>query len=75
MAQAFIQIGSTAARKPETGEFLPSVPIFAEVTPDTEAAEAVAVADVAQIFAQKMKQYIDGDGHVGRDDAGSSGGR
>ena len=61
MAAKFIQIGVTAARTP-TGEFLPSVPIFKEVTPEIAAAEERTTADVAKIFAQKMKQYIDSGG-------------
>lgn len=63
---AFIQIGTTAARDPQTGEFLPSVPLFAEVSADTERAAAKTTTDAAALFAQKMKQYIDGGGIVER---------
>lgn len=64
--QKFIQIGQTAARDPITGEFLPSVPLFTEITPETERAQAETTRDAAAIFAQKMKQYIDGGGIVER---------
>ena len=62
--QRFIQIGQTAARDPATGEFLQTVPLFAEITPEIEAAQAATVTDVARLFAGKMKQYIDGGGIV-----------
>lgn len=66
MKQAFIQIGTTAARDPETGAFLPSEPIFKEVTPELEAAETAAFSDAGKMLAEKMKKYIDGGGLIGR---------
>lgn len=60
----YIQIGQTAARDPKTGEFLASVPIYAEVTTDAERAQAETTRDAAAIFAQKMKQYIDAGGLI-----------
>lgn len=65
METKFIQIGVMAARDPE-GNFLPSVPIFKEATPELEASEASAHKDVAKLFAEKMKQYIDDGGCIER---------
>lgn len=64
--QRFIQIGTTAARDPKTGEFLPAVPIYEEATPELEEAETAAFEDVGKLFAGKMKQYIDGGGIIER---------
>lgn len=64
--QKFIQIGTTAARDPETGEFLESVPIYKEATPELEKAETAAFGDIGRTFAGKMKQYIDGGGIIER---------
>lgn len=64
--QRFIQIGTTAARDPKTGEFLPAVPIYEEATPELEQAETAAFEDIGKLFAGKMKQYIDGGGIIER---------
>lgn len=64
MKSTFIQIGVTAARDPETGDFLPAEPIFKEVTQELEKAEAATYNDVGKMFAEKMKQYIDGGGLI-----------
>ena len=64
MKSTFIQIGVTAARDPETGDFLPAEPIFKEVTPEMEKAEAATYNDVGKMLAEKMKQYIDGGGLI-----------
>ena len=61
----YIQIGQTAARDPD-GNFLPAVPVFAEVTPETEARESRMIEDVGQLFARKMKSYIDAGGQISR---------
>ncbi len=58
----FIQIGTTAARDPVTGEFLPSEPIYAEVMPEIEEAAATTFRNVGKLFAEKMRQYVDGGG-------------
>ncbi|EQB20068.1 hypothetical protein UNSWDHB_2654 [Dehalobacter sp. UNSWDHB] len=64
--QKFIQIGTTAARDPKTGEFLKAVPIYKEATQDLTQAETAAFEDVGRLFAGKMKQYIEGGGLVER---------
>jgi hypothetical protein len=56
----FVQIGFTATRAPD-GSFLESVPIYAKVSKVTDeglaSAEDKAIDDIAQIFAEKFKQY------------------
>ena len=64
--QKFIQIGTTAARDPKTGEFLQAVPLYEEATPELHEAETAAFEDVGRIFAEKMKKYIDGGGIIER---------
>lgn len=66
MKQAFVQIGTTAARDPVTGEFLQSEPIFKEITPELEKAEAATYNDAGKMLAEKMKHYIDGGGLIER---------
>lgn len=61
--EGYIQIGVTAVRDPE-GNFLPAVPVFIPLTPEVESTAERAVADVGQLFARKMKQYIDGGGQL-----------
>ena len=62
----FIQVGFTALRDPATGGFLPAVPLFIEATEDAKSSEAAAIKDISRVFAEKMKQYIDGGGKIGR---------
>ena len=50
----YIQIGQTAARDPD-GNFLPAVPVFAEVTPEKEARESRMIEDIGQLLAGKME--------------------
>ena len=63
MEEKYIQVGVTAGRDP-SGNFLPAVPVFIPLTPEVEASAERAVADVGKLFAQKMKQYIDGGGQL-----------
>lgn len=72
-AEHFTQIGITALRDPKTGDFLPAVPLYIKVTSDEinpktgmTQAEEYALADVGKIFADKMKQYLDGGGVIKR---------
>ena len=58
----FIQVGVTAMRDPKTGGFLPSVPIYIEATSEAEESEKELITDVANVFADKMRQYIEGGG-------------
>lgn len=62
--QKYIQIGTTAARDPKTGEFLKAVPLYEEATPELQQVETAAFEDVGKLFAGKMKQYIDGGGII-----------
>jgi hypothetical protein len=59
----FVQVGITALRAPD-GTFLPSTPIYAEVpevSPEgLTPTENDTIDDIAQIFAEKFKQYING---------------
>ena len=59
--EKYIQIGVTAGRDP-SGNFLPAVPVFIPLTPEVEASAEREARDAGKIFAQKMKQYIDGGG-------------
>jgi hypothetical protein len=67
MSEKYVQIGFTALRDPATGEFLPAIPLYANVndlggtgTSGLASAEEKALRDVGAIFASKMKRYIDG---------------
>ena len=60
--QKFIQIGVTALRDPATGGFLPAVPLYIEATTEAAAAESAMIRDIGKVFAEKMKQYIEGGG-------------
>jgi hypothetical protein len=71
--EIYAQIGVTALRDPVTGGFLPAIPLYVKVSPDevngktgfTHAEEA-ALRDVGNIFADKMKQYIEAGGEIKR---------
>ena len=63
MGMKYIQIGVIAARDPE-GNFLPAEPIYREATPEIEEAVLSTFADIGKVFAEKMKQYIDGGGFM-----------
>ncbi len=62
---ALVQIGIKALRAP-SGEFLESVPIFAEIPKERITPEGLTktedktIDDISRIMAQKFKQYIDG---------------
>jgi len=62
----FIQIGITALRDPATGGFLPAVPLYMEATTEATDAEAAMIRDIGKVFAEKMKQYIEGGGVMPR---------
>jgi len=59
---AFIQIGLTALRAPD-GTFLPSTPLYAEVSRVNDKGlapvEEKTIGELSRIFAGKFKQYID----------------
>ena len=52
----FIQIGQTALRDPLTGDFLPAVPLFIRET-DAAAAAPLDDMNIAEVFAEKFRQY------------------
>lgn len=64
--QKFIQVGFTALRDPATGGFLPAVPLYIEATEEATAAEDAMIQDIGKVFAEKMKQYIDAGGVIGK---------
>ena len=55
----YIQIGQTAARDPVTGDFLPAVPLYIRAE-DAAAAPPLDDIPVAEVFAAKLKAYVDG---------------
>ena len=52
----YIQIGVTALRDPMTGELLPAVPMYIQEE-DATAAAPLDDIPVAEIFAEKFRQY------------------
>lgn len=58
----FIQVGVTAMRDPKTGGFLPAVPLYIEATDAAEASETKLIGNIGAVFADKMRQYIEGGG-------------
>lgn len=64
--EVFVQVGVTALRAAD-GSFLPSVPLYIkapkkDVNPKTGRyeGEEAAIKDIASVFADKFKQYVDG---------------
>lgn len=65
MKQKFIQVGTIGIRNPANRyEIMKSVPIYEEVTPEIIDAQATMHKDIAKVFAEKMKKYIDGGGII-----------
>ena len=60
MADKYIQIGFTALRNPATGEFLPAVPLYIKAENGAEEAEEKLMSDIGNLFAHRMKAYLDG---------------
>lgn len=67
MAEKLVQIGVAALRSP-SGDFLPSIPLYitaedaGEINPSTgrTVQEDLALTDVAKVFADNHKKYVDG---------------
>ena len=57
--ETYIQVGFTAARDPITGEFLPAVPLYILADDQAKRSAARLQEDLGQLFAMRMKQYID----------------
>ena len=63
MEREKVQVGVIAYRNPNNrNEFIRTVPIYEEKTPEIEAAEETVQTDIAKFLAEKMKQYIDAGG-------------
>ena len=73
--EEFIQVGFTALRDPATGGFLPAVPLYVRATQETTAAETEMLDDIATLFKDKMKQYIDAGGIIPKTGKGGQKGR
>ena len=57
---SYIQVGTMALRDPVTGDFLPSVPLYIQRTPEADAAEDSMLEDAARSLAACFKKYVDG---------------
>ena len=55
----YIRVGQAAARDPITGEFLPAVPLYIREE-DRKAAPPLDDIPVAEVFAEKFRQYVKG---------------
>lgn len=65
MKQEFIQVGVIGIRNPANRyEILKNVPIYEAVTPEIKEDEASVQTDIAKLFAEKMKQYVEGGGVI-----------
>lgn len=63
MEQEKVQVGVIAIRNPNNrNEFIRTVPIYEEKTPELKAAEDAVLTDVAKVLAKMMKHYVDGGG-------------
>ena len=58
--ERFIQVGVTAMRDPNTGEFLPAVPLYIKADDKAVASEEKLTIDLGKLFASRMRQYRNG---------------
>ena len=58
--EEFIQIGYTALRDPASGEYLPAVPLYIKASDGAAEAEQKVIEDIGNLFAMRMKAYMDG---------------
>lgn len=56
----YIQIGYTALRDPTTGDYLPAVPLYIKASDGAAEAEQKVIEDIGNLFAMRMKAYMDG---------------
>ena len=56
----FVQVGFTALRNPQTGEFLPAVPLYIQADSSAIDAERQIVEDIGGLLAKRMKSYREG---------------
>lgn len=66
MPEEYIQVGITALRDPKTGDFLPAVPLYIKATTESQDSEAGMLDDIASVFKDRMKQYIDSGGKIAK---------
>ena len=55
--EKYMQIGVAALRNPATGEFYPSFPLFMRKSDEAISSRERAIQGIAQIFADKIRQY------------------
>lgn len=58
--EEYIQIGYTALRNPTNGEFMPAVPLYIKAENGASEAEQQVINDIGNLFALRMKAYMDG---------------
>ena len=56
----YIQIGYTALHDPATGDYLPAVPLYIKASDGAAEAEQKVIEDIGNLFAMRMKAYMDG---------------
>ena len=59
MNESYIEIGATALRNPYTGGFLPAVPLYVKAEDLMLEAEERFIADIGNLFALRIKAYMD----------------
>lgn len=65
MKPEFIQVGTICIRDPaDRYKIIKTVPIYEEVTLEIIEAKNAMHKDITKVFAEKMKQYIDGSGII-----------
>lgn len=60
MSEQYIQVGVTAMRDRETGEFLPAVPLYIKAEDADPQSIEKMVGDFAKLAVQRMRQYEEG---------------
>lgn len=58
--EEYIQIGYTALRDPATGGYIPASPLYIKAGDGAAEAEQKVIEDIGNLFALRMKAYMDG---------------
>ena len=58
--EEYIQIGYTAMRDPATGGYIPATPLYIKADEGTVKAEQKIIEDIGNLFALRIKAYMDG---------------
>ena len=58
--ERYIQVGVTALRNHETGEFMPAVPLYIKADDSAIASEEKLTADLGKLFADRIRRYQNG---------------